>query len=227
MRVCSQKFPVGFVARPGGIADDSTVSDDIALIGLTGGLGSGKSTVAALIAETGVPTLDADHLARTVVEPGQPAHAEIAAAWPDVIGRDGGIDRRRLGGIVFHDPKARARLEAITHPRIRRLLHEKAADLARAGHRFLIYEASLLVEAGRLNEFAALIVVDAPEDVRIRRAVARGKQTEADIRARMAAQCSSEERLRAATHVIDNAGDLAQTREQVQNLVAELRRRFT
>ena len=114
------------------------------LVGLTGNIGSGKSTVARLFAARGVPVIDADGLLREVQAPGQPAHAEIAAAWPEAVAPDGGIDRKRLGAIVFADPAARKRLEAITHPRIQELSRARAAALAAAGH-----------DAGALRSVAA------------------------------------------------------------------------
>ena len=183
------------------------------LVGLTGGIGPGKSTVAGMIREAGVPVLDADVLAREVVAPGQPAHAEIAALWPDVIGPDGEIDRKKLGARVFSDPAARARLEAITHPRA----------LEAAGHRLAFYEASLLVETGRHRDFDGLVVVTADEEQQIARAQARDGSTREQAVARLRAQMPPEEKRRAATHLIDNSGDLAATRRQVAALLASLR----
>lgn len=199
------------------------LSGGLRLVGLTGGIGSGKSTVARMIAELGVPVLDADQLARDVVAPGQPAHGEIAAAWPEVIGPDGGIDRRRLGAIVFADAKARARLEAITHPRIAALCDQRAAALAAQGHRLAFYEASLLVETGRHGEFDGLVVVTASPATQRARTVARGGLTAADADARIAAQLPLADKVRVATHVIDNDGDRDATRAQVQRLVDSLR----
>jgi dephospho-CoA kinase len=191
------------------------------LVGLTGGIGSGKTTVARLAAERGVPVMDADQLAREVVAPGQPAHAAIAAAWPSAIAADGTVDRRRLGAIVFADPAERARLEAITHPRIQELAQARAAELARQGHRLAFYEASLLVETGRHGEFDGLVVVTASEDTQLRRAVARGL-TPDEARARLAAQLPLGDKVRVATHVIENDGDLEATRAQVAKLIEAL-----
>lgn len=192
------------------------------LVGLTGGIASGKSAVARMISELGVPVLDADQLAREVVAPGQPAAAEVAEAWPAVVHPDGSIDRRALAGIIFADPAARARLEAITHPRIQALAEARAAALARAGHRLAFYEASLLVEAGRHRDFDGLVVVTASPETQLARAVARGL-TAAEARARMAAQLPLAEKVRFATAVIDNDGDLGATRRQVESLVQALR----
>jgi len=194
----------------------------LTLVGLTGGIGTGKSTVARLIAELGVPVLDADQLAREVVEPGQPAHAAIAAAWPEAIGAGGRIDRKRLGAIVFADASARRRLEAITHPAIQALCDRRADELAAAGHRLAFYEASLLVETGRHRDLDGLVVVTASEETQVRRTTARDGLGAAEARARIAAQLPQAEKLRAATYVIDNDGSLDATRAQVVRLVQRL-----
>jgi dephospho-CoA kinase len=190
---------------------------------LTGNIGSGKSTVGRLFAARGVPVIDADELLRAVQAPGQPAHADIAAAWPEVVAPDGGIDRKRLGKIVFADPAARSRLEAITHPRIQELSRARVAALAAAGHELAIYEASLLVESGRDKELDGLIVVTASPATQIARVGARDGLREEDVRARMRAQLPQEDKVRLATHVIDNDGDLAATEAQVDRIIASLR----
>ncbi len=196
---------------------------DLKLIGLTGGIGAGKSTVARMIADRKVPVIDADQLAREVVEPGTPAHAEIAAAWPQVIDASaGGIDRRRLAAVVFADPSARARLEAMTHPRIQQHVADRAAALARDGHRIAFYEAALLVETGFHRGLDGLVVVVAPEEIRIARVVARDGCTPAEARARMAAQASPRDQQQAATHRVDNGADLAATRRRVDEILADL-----
>lgn len=196
--------------------------DDLRLIGLTGGIGSGKSTVARLFAARGVPVIDADELSREATRPGAPALLEIAARWPDVVGADGVLDRRRLGAHVFGDPAARAHLEAILHPRIVALCNARAGDLARAGHRLALYEAALLVETGRYVDLDGLIVVDAPEDVRVARVVTRDGLREADVRARLAAQLPMADKRRVATHIIENDGDLDTLKARVAELAARL-----
>jgi dephospho-CoA kinase len=193
------------------------------LIGLTGNIGAGKSTVAQMFAARGIPVIDADGLTRELQAPGQPAHAEIAAAWPEAIGPDGRLDRRRLGDIVFADAKALKRLEAIMHPRIQALSRARADAFAQAGHRLVLYEASLLIESGRDKELDGLIVVTASPPTRIARVLARDGVREEDVRARMRAQLPQEEKVRLATHVIDNDGDLAATVAQVDQVLAELR----
>jgi dephospho-CoA kinase len=193
------------------------------LVGLTGNIGSGKSTVGRMFAARGVPVIDADDLLREVQAPGNAGHAEIAAAWPEAVGADGRIDRKRLGDIVFADPAARKRLEAITHPRIQELSRARTAALADAGHDLALYEASLLVESGRSKECDALIVVTASPETRIARVIARDGVREDDVRARMRAQLPQEDKVRLATHVIDNDGDLAATEAQVDRVLASLR----
>jgi dephospho-CoA kinase len=199
------------------------VVGNLKLVGLTGNIGSGKSTVARMIQTLGVPVIDADQLARAVVAPGQPAHAAIAAAWPDALAPDGTIDRKALGARVFSDPAARARLEAITHPHIQERARQEAEALDRQGHRLAFYEASLLVETGRHRDFDGLVVVSADEEQQLARVMARDGSTRAQALARLRAQLPLAEKRKVATHVIENAGDLADTRRQVEALVAGLR----
>jgi dephospho-CoA kinase len=199
------------------------VIETLKLVGLTGGIGAGKSTVAQMIRAAGVPVLDADVLSREVMAPGQPAHAEIAAAWPDVIGADGAIDRKKLGARVFADPAARARLEAITHPRIQEAAQAAARALEAAGHRLAFYEASLLVETGRHRDFDGLVVVTAGEEQQLARVQARDRSTREQALARLRAQMPAEEKRKVATHLVDNSGDLESTRAQVAKLIADLR----
>jgi len=199
------------------------VARGLKVLGLTGGIGSGKSTVGRMISDLGVPVLDADVLAREVVEPGQPALAEVAASWPQAIGPDGKVDRKRLGDIVFADPTQRLRLEAITHPRIQALADERLAELAAKGHALAFYEASLLVESGRYNDFDGLVVVTAAPETQLERLVARGGLTEEEAQARIDAQLPLLAKVRVATHLVDNDGDRAATKEQVERLVSSLR----
>jgi dephospho-CoA kinase len=199
------------------------VARGLKVLGLTGGIGSGKSTVAKLIAERGVPVLDADQLAREVVEPGRPALAEVAAAWPEAIGPDGKVARKRLADIVFADPAQRLRLEAIMHPRIQALADERLDDLAKKGHGLAIYEASLLVESGRYKDFDGLVVVTASPETQLERVLARGGLAAAEAQARIDAQLPLLAKVRVATHLIDNDGDLDATSAQVDRLVASLR----
>lgn len=199
---------------------------NLALVGLTGGIGSGKSTVAKLIADCGIAVLDADQIARDIVAPGETALVEIAALWPQVIATDGTLDRLKLGRLVFSDPEARAKLQAITHPKIQNRALEHVRALADQGHKLAVYEASLLVETGRYKDFDALVVVTASEDAQVERAVARGPLSEVEVRARLGAQLPMKQKASVATHVIDNSGTPESTRSQVIRLVDDLRRRF-
>src|SRR6185312_217496 len=193
------------------------------VFGLTGGIGTGKSAVARMFAARGVPVIDADALAREVVAPGTVGNAEIAAAWPQAIGADGAVDRKKLAGIVFGDARARARLEAITHPLIQQASAARLTDLAGEGHPLAIYEAALLVESGRWNEFDGLIVVTASPERQIERAVTRGGLSREEAEARVKAQLPSAEKARVATYVIDNDGALAETERQVEAVLGKLR----
>jgi dephospho-CoA kinase len=193
------------------------------VVGLTGGIGSGKSTVAQMFAARGVPVIDADALAREVVAPGGPAHAEVAAAWPEVIGADGTVDRKRLGKIIFDDPAARKKLEGFTHPRIQAIADARLAALGDAGEGLALYEATLLVESGRWRDFQGLIVVVVSPETQVARAMARDGLLREDAEARVRAQLSTEEKLRVASEVIDNDGALPATEAQVEVLLTKLR----
>ena len=192
------------------------------VFGLTGGIGTGKSTVAAMFAARGIPVVDADALAREVVAPGTVGNAEIAAVWPQTVAPDGSVDRKRLGAIVFADPAARARLEAITHPLIQEASASRLADLAAEGHPLALYEAALLVESGRWRDFDGLIVVTASPETQVARAVARGGLTRAETEARIAAQLPAAEKIRLATYVIDNDGSREATEAQVRGVIEKL-----
>jgi dephospho-CoA kinase len=190
--------------------------------GLTGGIASGKSTVARVLRELGATVVDADELAREVVRPGQPAHAEIKARWPQVIGKDGALDRARLGEIVFSDPEARAALNAMTHPRIAEASAARIEAAAGRGERLAFYEAALLVENKVDEALDGLWVVSLPEDVQLARVMARDGLSEAAARARIAAQLPLATKVARATHVIDNAGPPERTRAAVEALYRAL-----
>ncbi len=192
------------------------------LIGLTGGIGSGKSTIAQMIRDRGIPVIDADALAREVVEPGQPAYADIAAAWPAVIAADGRIDRKRLGDVVFADARAKARLEAMTHPRIRALVAARVAELAAAGHSLIFLEAALLVESGMHRELDGLVVVAASEATQVARVMARDGLSHGRALARLRAQQPLDEKIRVANYVIRNDGSLDDTRRQVAEVLVAM-----
>ncbi|QOD42736.1 dephospho-CoA kinase [Clavibacter zhangzhiyongii] len=194
------------------------------VIGLTGGIAAGKTVVADRLAELGAVRIDADRLAREVVEPGTPALAEIARRFGSgVIAADGTLDRPALGAIVFQDPDARRDLEAITHPAVRALSARRMAEAGEADpDAVVVYDIPLLVESGRVDEFDRIVVVHAPRDERIRRLVElRGMPVE-EAERRIASQSSDEDRLAVADDVIDSGVSLASTLAQTDRLWANL-----
>ncbi len=198
-----------------------------AVVGLTGGIGSGKSTVARVFAEAGVPVVDADVIAREVVEPGtEGLEAVLVAFGRDLLGSDGRLDRAKLGERVFSDPAARKRLEAILHPRIAAASMARFAELAREGHPYAIYEAALLVENGSYEMLSALVVVSASEATQVSRVRARDGIDEDAARARIAAQLPLAEKVRVADYVIENEGSLEETRQRTLAVHRALLERF-
>ena len=188
-------------------------------IGLTGGIGSGKSTVSALLAERGAVIVDADRIAREVVEPGTPGLAAVVKAFGDgVLAADGSLDRPALAAIVFADPEARRRLDAIVHP----LVRGRAVELAAAAppDAVLVNDVPLLVETGQAGSYDLVLVVEADIETRVARLVQRGL-TAQDARARMAAQATDEQRRAVADVVLDNSGTPEQLRGQVDRFWAE------
>jgi dephospho-CoA kinase len=193
------------------------------VIGLTGGIASGKSLVAKILRELGAPVIDADELARKAVEPGQPAYEDVVREFgPAVVGPDGALDRKRLADIVFADEEKRRRLGQITHPRIAQLALAETAALAARGAPLVIYEAALLVENGIHKNLGGLIVVKAEPEQQLARATARDGAGEGAARARIASQLPLADKLAVATHVIDNSGTPEETRRQVEKLWREL-----
>lgn len=191
-------------------------------IGLTGGIGSGKSTVAAQMRELGAVVVDADAIARAIVEPGAPALARIAARFgPEVIAADGQLRRAALAAIVFADPAALADLNAITHPQIAAGTAEQEAAAAMSGARILVYDMPLLIENGLAAQYDAVVVVAADRQTRLARLSERGVQA-ADAAARMAVQATDEQRAAVADFVIENSDGLESTRKQVEHVWARL-----
>ena len=194
------------------------------LIGLTGGIAAGKTVVADRLAELGAVRIDADRLAREVVQPGTPALAEIARRFgPGVIAADGSLDRPALGAVVFQDPDARRDLEAITHPAVRAL---SAARMAAAGEAdadaIVVYDIPLLVESGRVDEFDRIVVVHAPREERIRRLVELRGMSSEEAERRIASQAADEDRLAVADVIVDSGVSLASTLAQTDRLWANL-----
>jgi len=190
------------------------------VIGLTGGIAAGKSTVARLLAERGAIIIDADALARAAVAPGSAGLDAVRDRFgPGVIAADGSLDRAALGAIVFSDDTERAALNAIVHPEVARLYGRQLAEIASANpDAIVVYDVPLLVEARSADEFALVVVVHAPADVRVDRLVAlRGLDRESAL-GRVLAQASDAERLALADVVIDTSGSMESTLEQVDAL---------
>lgn len=184
------------------------------VVGLTGGIGCGKSSVARLLRERGAVVVDADALARKVVEPTEPAHAAIVARFgPEVVGADGRLDRAALAGRVFSDPAALEDLNAIVHPMVERSIREVLEAEVDTDH-VVVLEVPLWVEKG-YGAAAGVIVVDCPEEVAIRRLVEQRGMDEEDVRRRMKAQATRDERLARADFVIHNDGTPDDLRRQV------------
>lgn len=197
------------------------------VIGLTGGIASGKSTVARMLRERGAAVVDADLLARQVVEPGQPALAELVARFgAQILTPDGQLDRKRLGAIAFSDPQARTDLGRITHPRIAAASAAAIATWADAGAGVVFYEAALLVENRAHLGLAGLVVVSASPEVQHARLVERDKLSPEEASARIVAQAPLADKVAAATWVIANDGDVAALTADVDRVVADIERRF-
>ena len=190
-------------------------------VGLTGGIASGKSTVSAILAELGAVVIDADLIAREVVARGTPGlDAVVAEFGPGLLTADGDLDRPAMGALVFGDPSARKRLEAIIHPLVHRRSEELEASAPPGS--VVVHDIPLLAEVGRAGQFDAVVVVDAPTEVQVERMVRERGWTREDAEARIAAQASREDRLALATHVIDNTGSLDDLRRRVEATYAEL-----
>ena len=202
----------------------TAMGQDALVVGLTGGIAAGKSTVASMFHELGAPVLDADDLAREATAPGSATLRRIAEELGgQILDGAGELDRKALGQLVFSDPDVRARLEAIIHPVIARAARERIAALAGEGHSVVIYEAALLVETGRHREMDRLVVVAAGDAVRIARLMARDGLDRVQAEARLAAQLPQREKEELADYVIDNSGPLAQTRARVERVWRSLR----
>jgi dephospho-CoA kinase len=185
-------------------------------VGLTGGIASGKSLVAAELAERGAIIIDADVLAREVVKPGTPALAAIVERFGSEVLNDGQLNRSRLAEIVFADPLARRDLERIVHPavRARAVELERATDAAAV----VVHVIPLLVETGQQQNFDFVVTVDVDQETQVQRLIARNRFSRAEAESRIAAQATREERRAAADVVLDNTGSVAQLREQIAAL---------
>lgn len=197
------------------------------LIGLTGGIASGKSTVAKILASLGIVVVDADKLAREAVAPGSDGLAEVVKDFgTGVLGPDGELLRAKVAEIVFADADARKRLNAIVHPRIAQLSAQRIQDAQRAACPYVVYEAPLLVETGAHRGMQALIVVAAPEELQRSRVGARDGLSETEARARLAAQLPLSAKVQEADYVVVNDADLDQLRERTLQTHRAILHRF-
>lgn len=197
---------------------------DIHIVGLTGGIASGKSTVAGFLREAGCPVLDADDLGRMVLEKGHAAYDRVIETFGrDILADDGRIDRKRLGAQVFDNADERAKLEAITHPAIADLARKGMAMIAARGETLAFYEAALLVETGIYKSLAGLVVVSCSIETQVARLVARDGFSKPAAAARIASQFPLEEKTEVADFVISTEGELDATQQQTLEVLSRLR----
>jgi len=195
-------------------------------VGLTGNIASGKSTVARVWQRLGARVIDADVLARRAVAPGSAAVRRIAEEFgPGVLDESGGLDRAAMRGVVFRDPAERAKLESIVHPEVGRLRAEEEARLEAEGESIVVHDIPLLFEAGLDPEFDAIVLVDAPEQVRLERLVRDRGLDEDEARRMIDAQMPASEKRRRADYVIENEGTLDALEREAEAVWRELRRR--
>jgi dephospho-CoA kinase len=188
------------------------------LIGLTGGAGSGKSTVSDMLSELGAVVIDADEAAHAVYEPGSPGFDAVVSEFGEQYARDGRIDRARLGELIFRDESARRRLNAIVHPLVREWMAARTADAALRDADVVVQSVPLLFENGLERLYSTLVLVYVPEDVQLRRLVEGRGLNEDRARGMIAAQMPIDEKRKLAHHVIDNTGTVEATRKQVERL---------
>ncbi|HEX6240094.1 MAG TPA: dephospho-CoA kinase [Polyangiales bacterium] len=189
------------------------------VVGLTGGIAAGKSTVARQFTALGVPVVDADKLAREAVAPGSEGLAEIVALFgPEVLLRDGTLDRKAVGARVFADANLRAKLNAITHPKIGQLGAQRVAEHAARGAHYVVYEAPLIVENNLHRAMHRLVVVSVDPVVQLARLIRRDGLTESEARARIDAQMPLEKKLEVADFVIDNSGEPEAVHDRVHEV---------
>lgn len=193
-------------------------------VALTGGIATGKSHCLTLLAQAGVPVLDADQLAHAVIAPGTPGHAAVVARFGSgILAPEGAVDRRVLARIVFADAKARRDLEAIVHPRVYRVISEWFAGLADRGEPVGVADIPLLFETGREVDYDAVIVTSCPPEMQLQRLTARTGCSIEDAQLRLAAQLPASLKAEQADYVIDTSGTLEETATQVTRVLADLR----
>jgi len=196
----------------------------MSVYGLTGGIGVGKSTVANIFQESGIPVVLADDVGRQVAAKGSDGLAEIVSSFgADILDANGELDRRKLGTLIFNNPDRRRQLEGILHSRVRDLSQELFRNLEQVGNQIVIYESALLYETQRHTEMRGVILVTASEEQRIARVRSRDGSDEEDVRKRIRAQMDEEEKLGLADHIVDNSGDLQALHSNVSSLISELR----
>jgi dephospho-CoA kinase len=194
----------------------------VRLLGITGGIATGKSTVTSMFRALGAQVLDADEVAREVVAKGTEGLAEIAARWPEAIAADGTLDRKKLGERIFRSEADRKALDAITHPRIQAAVIERTQALAEAGVKVAFYDAALLIENGLHQALNGVVLVLVPHDVQLQRLMARNQLSRDEAEARIASQMPLEAKKKHATWLIDNSGSLESTRAQVEKVWQEV-----
>lgn len=200
---------------------------DFAMVGLTGSIASGKSLVAGHLIELGVPLVDADILAREIVEPGEPAWEDIRERFgEEVLNADQTLNRGALGALIFADEDARRALESITHPRIAQRLMQYAQQYRMDGEPWMVYDAALLVENNAHRWLNALIVVAVEPEVQLERLMRRDSLSAEEAQQRIDSQMPVEDKMKVADYVIDNNGTRDQTRAQVDEIFNQLTQRF-
>ena len=195
----------------------------MSVFGLTGGIGAGKSTVAGLFQEAGIPVVFADDVGREVVSKGSEGLSAIVDLFgSDVLDDTGSLDRRKLGGIVFNDPAERTRLESLLHPLVQDHSRELFAQLKDAGNQIIIYESALLFETNRHTEMHGVILVSASEETRIARVQERDGSNAEDVRSRIQAQMADDDKRKLCGYFIENDEDIEKLRAQVESLISQL-----
>jgi dephospho-CoA kinase len=191
------------------------------LIGLTGGAGSGKSTVSAMLKELGATIIDADEAAHAVYEPGSPGFEAVVREFGPEFVKDGRIDRARLGELVFHDKESRRRLNAIVHPLVREWMAARTAEAIEGGSEIVVQDVPLLFENGLAGLYSTVVLVYVPEQLQVTRLVEGRGIKEERARAMIASQMPIAEKRMLASHVIDNSGSQEETRRQVGQIWRE------
>lgn len=193
------------------------------IIGITGGIGSGKTTASEYLKSKGFHVIDADQIAHEIMKPGMPVLIELAMVFgEDIVDKNGVLDRKKLAEAAFSDPKNKEMLEKITHKEIFEEIRRRMDVLADRGERFAFLDAALLFETGLEKDCAQTWLIDADEEIRIRRAMDRDGFTREQVIARIKNQMSSTEKRKIASHIVDNSGDLEHLYKQLDRLIFEL-----